>query len=117
MANMMNLFPRCSSASLPAAVPVFYLNHPADRILTLGCPRAQPNMVVAWDRGSEPVYRSEHSEGGDVSATPRRLLIDTGHHLVFQPAKSQDSGADYCAIKLHLHLSASFHGGFVLINL
>lgn len=82
----------CSSASLPAEVPVFYLNHPADRVLTLGCPGARPNMAVAWDRGSEPIYRSEHSGGGNLSATPPRLLIDTGHHLVLKPAKTQDSG-------------------------
>ncbi|XP_071331118.1 Ig-like V-type domain-containing protein FAM187A isoform X2 [Trachinotus anak] len=81
-----------SSASLPVEVPVFYLNHPADRVLTLGCPGARPNMAVAWDRGSEPIYRSEHLAGSNSSATPPRLLIDTGHHLVFKPATSQDSG-------------------------
>uniref|UniRef100_A0A3B4TRW6 Family with sequence similarity 187 member A n=2 Tax=Seriola dumerili TaxID=41447 RepID=A0A3B4TRW6_SERDU len=85
-----------SSASLPVEVPVFYLNHPADRVLTLGCPRARPNMAVAWDRGSEPIYRSKHLAGSNISATPSRLLIDTGHHLVFKPAKSQDSGVYYC---------------------
>ncbi|XP_050927410.1 Ig-like V-type domain-containing protein FAM187A isoform X1 [Lates calcarifer] len=85
-----------SSASLPVGVPVFYLNHPADRVLTLGCPGARPNMAVAWDRGSEPIYRYECSAGSNIGATPRRLLIDTGHHLVFKPAKSQDSGVYYC---------------------
>lgn len=77
----------CSSV----AVPVFYLNHPADHVLTLGCPGARPNLAVAWDRGSEPIYRSEHSAGG-------RLQIDTGHHLVFDPAKTQDSGTDFCLL-------------------
>ncbi|XP_038577467.1 Ig-like V-type domain-containing protein FAM187A [Micropterus salmoides] len=76
-------------------VPVLYLNHPTDRVLTLGCPGARPDMAVAWDRGSEPIYRSEHSAGHNLSATPPRLLIDTGHHLVFNPAKTQDSGV-YC---------------------
>ncbi|XP_040908529.1 Ig-like V-type domain-containing protein FAM187A [Toxotes jaculatrix] len=85
-----------SSASLPVEVPVFYLNHPAHRVLTLGCPGARPNMAVAWDRGSEPIYRSEHSAGSNISSTSRRLLIDTGHHLVFKPAESQDSGVYYC---------------------
>ncbi|XP_041802633.1 Ig-like V-type domain-containing protein FAM187A [Chelmon rostratus] len=82
-----------NSASLSMEVPVFYLNHPADRVLTLGCPGARPNMAVAWDRGSEPVYRSELSSHG---TTPTRLLIDTGHHLVFTPAETQDSGVYYC---------------------
>lgn len=83
------IFVSYSSASLSMEVPVFYLNHPADRVLTLGCPGARPNMAVAWDRGSEPVYRSELSSHG---TTPTRLLIDTGHHLVFTPAETQDSG-------------------------
>uniref|UniRef100_A0A673AGI3 Immunoglobulin V-set domain-containing protein n=1 Tax=Sphaeramia orbicularis TaxID=375764 RepID=A0A673AGI3_9TELE len=73
------------SASSPLEVPVLYLNHPADQILTLGCPGARSNMVVAWDRGSEPLYRSEHKTGS-------RIWIDTGHHLVFKPARTQDSG-------------------------
>ncbi|XP_042347178.1 Ig-like V-type domain-containing protein FAM187A [Plectropomus leopardus] len=85
-----------SSASRPAEVPVFYLNHPADRVLTLGCPGARPNMAVAWDRGSLPIYRCEHAAGRNFSSTPPRLLIDTGHHLLFKPAKLQDSGVYYC---------------------
>lgn len=92
----------CSSASLQAAVPVFYLSHPADQVLALGCPGARSNMAVAWDQGSVPIYRSEHSAGGNLSPTPPRLLIDTGHHLVFKPAKTHDSGAN---IILHLHFS------------
>ncbi|TKS76527.1 Ig-like V-type domain-containing protein FAM187A [Collichthys lucidus] len=82
--------------SLPVAVPVFYLNHPADRVLTLGCPGARPNMAVAWDRGSEPIYRFKNSAGRNLSTTHPGLLIDTGHHLVFKPAKIQDSGVYYC---------------------
>ncbi|XP_044066066.1 Ig-like V-type domain-containing protein FAM187A [Siniperca chuatsi] len=81
---------------VPVKVPVFYLNHRADRVLTLGCPGARPNMAVAWDRESKPIYRSEHSAGRNLSATPPRILIDTGHHLVFKPAKTQDSGVYYC---------------------
>lgn len=80
-------------SSLPVVVPVFYLNHPADRVLTLGCPGARPNMAVAWDRGSEPIYRFKYSAGRNLSTTHPRLLIDTGHHLVFKPAKIQDSGS------------------------
>ncbi|XP_051280916.1 Ig-like V-type domain-containing protein FAM187A [Dicentrarchus labrax] len=90
-----------NSASLPVEVPVFYLNHPADHVLTLGCPGARPNMAVAWDRGSEPIYRSEHSAARNLSATPPRLLIDAGHHLVFKPAKTQDSGVYYCWLQGH----------------
>ncbi|XP_070823736.1 Ig-like V-type domain-containing protein FAM187A [Chaetodon trifascialis] len=81
-----------------ASLPVFYLNHPAGRVLTLGCPGARPNMAVAWDQGSEPIYRSEHSS---LSATPARLLMDTGHHLLFRPAKTQDSGVYYCWLQGH----------------
>ncbi|XP_070767305.1 Ig-like V-type domain-containing protein FAM187A [Enoplosus armatus] len=90
-----------NSASPHVEVPVFYLNHPSDRVLTLGCPGARPNMAVAWDRGSEPIYRSEHSAGRNLSATPPRLLIDTGHHLVFKPAKTEDSGVYYCWLQGH----------------
>ncbi|XP_062271239.1 Ig-like V-type domain-containing protein FAM187A [Scomber scombrus] len=85
-----------SSASMPAEVPVLYLSRPADRVLALGCPGARPNMAVAWDRGSEPIYRSEHLAGRKVGATRPRLLIDTGHHLVFTPAKTKDSGIYHC---------------------
>uniref|UniRef100_A0A3Q3EPT5 Family with sequence similarity 187 member A n=1 Tax=Labrus bergylta TaxID=56723 RepID=A0A3Q3EPT5_9LABR len=85
-----------NSGSTPAEISVYYLNHPADRVLTLGCPGARPNMAVAWDRGPEPIYRFDHSAGGNHSNTNSRLLIDTGHHLVFQPAKAQDSGVYYC---------------------
>ncbi|XP_056278272.1 Ig-like V-type domain-containing protein FAM187A [Pseudoliparis swirei] len=84
-----------------ASLPVFYLTRPADRILTLGCPGARPNMAVAWDRGVEPIYRSEHLAGRDLSGPPPRLLIDTGHHLLFQPAKAQDSGIYYCWLEGH----------------
>lgn len=81
-----------SSASSSVEVPVFYLSHPADRVLTLGCPGAHPNMAVAWDQGTKPIYRDEHLAGRKLSTTPPRLMIDTGHHLVFTPAKTQDSG-------------------------
>ncbi|XP_049436373.1 Ig-like V-type domain-containing protein FAM187A [Epinephelus fuscoguttatus] len=90
-----------NSASRPAEMPVFYLNHPADRVLTLGCPGARPNMAVAWDRGSEPIYRSAHSAGRNLGITSPRLLIDTGHHLVFTPATIQDSGIYYCWLQGH----------------
>ncbi|XP_070694912.1 Ig-like V-type domain-containing protein FAM187A [Pempheris klunzingeri] len=90
-----------NSASLPVEVPVFYLNHPAGNILTLGCPGARPDMAAAWDRGSEPIYRYDHSGGRNLSATAPRLLIDTGHHLVFRPAKTQDSGVYYCWLQGH----------------
>ncbi|XP_069382300.1 Ig-like V-type domain-containing protein FAM187A isoform X2 [Paralichthys olivaceus] len=80
-----------SSASVPAEVPVFYLNHPAGRVLTLGCPGARANMAVAWDRGSEPIYRSEHLASGSSGAEASRVQIDAGHHLVFKPAKLQDT--------------------------
>ncbi|KAM6929518.1 Ig-like V-type domain-containing protein FAM187A [Lycodopsis pacificus] len=83
------------------SLPVFYLSHAADRILTLGCPGARANMAVAWDRGVEPIYRSERLTGPNLRTTSPRLLIDTGHHLVFQPAKTQDSGVYYCWLQGH----------------
>ncbi|KAM8864622.1 Ig-like V-type domain-containing protein FAM187A [Spinachia spinachia] len=84
-----------------ASLPVFYLNHPTDRALTLGCPGARPDMAVAWDRGLKPVYRSERLAGHNLSATPPRLHIDTGHNLVFQPAKTLDSGVYHCWLEGH----------------
>lgn len=73
-------------------LPVYHLNHPAQHLLTLGCPGAQANMAVAWDRGSKPIYRSKHLMGGDASS--HRLYLDAGHHLVFNPATVQDSGTN-----------------------
>uniref|UniRef100_A0A3Q1H0A2 Ig-like V-type domain-containing protein FAM187A n=1 Tax=Acanthochromis polyacanthus TaxID=80966 RepID=A0A3Q1H0A2_9TELE len=103
------------SASSPVQIPVFYLSHPADQVLTLGCPGARPNMAVAWDRGSKPIYRYENSAGGNLSAKPPRLIIDTGHHLVFQPAKTQDSGVYYCWLQgrraAEIHLLVYVHMG------
>uniref|UniRef100_A0A3B4GDM3 Family with sequence similarity 187 member B n=1 Tax=Pundamilia nyererei TaxID=303518 RepID=A0A3B4GDM3_9CICH len=90
------------SASLPTGLPLYYLTHPDGQVLTLGCPGARPDMAVAWDRGNKPIYRSEHSSGADL-----RLLIDTGHHLLFQPAQTQDSGVYYCW--LHGRRAAEIH--------
>uniref|UniRef100_A0A3B3C2S7 Family with sequence similarity 187 member A n=1 Tax=Oryzias melastigma TaxID=30732 RepID=A0A3B3C2S7_ORYME len=52
-------------------------------VLTLGCPGAHPDMAVAWDQESTPIYRFHQPSDGNVRATSARLLIDTGHHLVF----------------------------------
>ncbi|XP_074498640.1 Ig-like V-type domain-containing protein FAM187A [Sebastes fasciatus] len=90
-----------------ASRPVFHLNHPADRVLTLGCPGAQPNSAVAWDRGSQPIYRSQRWAGRDPDAAPIRLVVDSGNHLVFKPAKTEDSGVYYCW--LHGHRAAEIH--------
>uniref|UniRef100_A0A3Q1CB24 Ig-like domain-containing protein n=1 Tax=Amphiprion ocellaris TaxID=80972 RepID=A0A3Q1CB24_AMPOC len=96
------------SSKLLALLSFLGYSHPADQVLTLGCPGARPNMAVAWDRGSKPIYRHENSAGGNLGATTPRLIIDTGHHLVFQPAKIQDSGVYYCwlqgrrAAEIHL---------------
>ncbi|XP_040050470.2 Ig-like V-type domain-containing protein FAM187A [Gasterosteus aculeatus] len=84
-----------------ASLPVFYLKAPTDRTLTLGCPGARPDMAVAWDRGFKPVYRSERWAGRNLSDTPPRLHVDTGHNLVFQPAKTPDSGVYYCWLEGH----------------
>lgn len=84
-------------------LPVYYLNHPAERILTLGCPGAQVNMAVAWDSGLEPIYRSEHLAGGGAKSP--RLYLDAGHHLVFNPAAVQDSGKNCCKLTVCLHQS------------
>ncbi|XP_068599143.1 Ig-like V-type domain-containing protein FAM187A [Brachionichthys hirsutus] len=96
-----------NSASLPVEVPVFFLKHPANRVLTLGCPGARPTMAVAWDIGSTPIYRSEHAAG--------RLVIDSGHHLLFNPAEPQDSGVYYCWLQgrqaAEIHLLVYAHLG------
>ncbi|XP_061907905.1 Ig-like V-type domain-containing protein FAM187A [Entelurus aequoreus] len=94
-------------SSKETQVQVSYLNHPADQILTLGCPDARPGMAVAWDRGPKPIYRL-HSQ-----ASPR-LYIDAGHHLVFKPATLQDSDVYYCWLQgrrvaeIHLLVYTSF---------
>ncbi|XP_077371486.1 Ig-like V-type domain-containing protein FAM187A [Festucalex cinctus] len=75
---------------------VSYLNHPAEQILTIGCPKAKPYMAVAWDRGSEPIYRSQSLGGGKSGVATPRIHIDAGHHLVFTPARLDDSGIYYC---------------------
>uniref|UniRef100_A0A8C6VS81 Family with sequence similarity 187 member A n=1 Tax=Nothobranchius furzeri TaxID=105023 RepID=A0A8C6VS81_NOTFU len=107
--------PPSHSDSLPVPVPVLFLNHPADRDLVLECPGARPNTAVAWDHGSKPIYRSEHLPGGNSSTPPPRLWIDTGHHLVFQPTKAQDSGVYYCWLEGHraaeIHLLVYSHLG------
>uniref|UniRef100_A0A3Q3AVE6 Family with sequence similarity 187 member A n=1 Tax=Kryptolebias marmoratus TaxID=37003 RepID=A0A3Q3AVE6_KRYMA len=106
-----------SFASLPVQVPVFYLNHPTDRVLTLGCPGARPDMAVAWDQGFKPIYRLQHKLWSNISTTPLRLQIDMGHHLLFQPAKTQDSGIYYCwlqgrrAAEIHLLVYPHLGGG------
>ncbi|XP_068180441.1 Ig-like V-type domain-containing protein FAM187A [Antennarius striatus] len=97
-----------NSNSQSAEVPVFYLNHPADHVLTMGCPGARPGIAVAWDRGSTPLYRSELSAESKPKAAPPRLVVDSGNHLIFNPAETQDSGVYYCwlrgrqAAKIHL---------------
>ncbi|XP_054636608.1 Ig-like V-type domain-containing protein FAM187A [Dunckerocampus dactyliophorus] len=82
------------SRTTQTEVKVSYLNHPADHILTLGCPDAKPGMAVAWDRGSEPIYRLQ-------SSADSRIHIDAGHHLVFNPATYQDSAVYYCWLQGH----------------
>ncbi|KAM9408312.1 Ig-like V-type domain-containing protein FAM187A [Pholidichthys leucotaenia] len=97
-------------SSQPANVPVHFLNHPEGQILTLGCPRARANMAVAWDRGDEPLYRAEHSKGVNLRETSPRIWIDPGHHLVLQPARTEDSGTYFCwlqgqrAAQIHLFI-------------
>lgn len=80
-------------------LPVYYVNHPAEQVLTLGCPGAQANMAVAWDAESKPIYRSAHLAGG--GATSPRLYLDAGHHLVFNPAEVQDSGQNCGLLPTH----------------
>uniref|UniRef100_A0A3Q2XTQ6 Family with sequence similarity 187 member A n=1 Tax=Hippocampus comes TaxID=109280 RepID=A0A3Q2XTQ6_HIPCM len=90
----------CSSDSMTKQVmQVSYLNHPADHILTLGCPEARPYMAVAWDRGSKPIYRSQSLVDGNAGVMSRRIHIDAGHHLVFTPAQREDSGVYYCWLR------------------
>ncbi|KAM6957808.1 Ig-like V-type domain-containing protein FAM187A [Aplochiton taeniatus] len=83
-----------SSPSRPVALPVYYHSHPAESALVLSCPGARPQYAVAWDRGSTPLYRYDLLQGADSS--DHRLTIDSGHHLVFQPALTSDSDTYYC---------------------
>ncbi|XP_029013462.1 Ig-like V-type domain-containing protein FAM187A [Betta splendens] len=100
-----------SSASRPSAVPVFYVNHPADSSLALGCPGAQSSMAVAWDRGSKPIYQT----AANLSIIGARIVIDAGHHLLFRPAQTQDSGVYYCWLQgrraAEIHLLVYAHLG------
>ncbi|XP_053279897.1 Ig-like V-type domain-containing protein FAM187A [Pleuronectes platessa] len=115
--KLLTLMAFFGSASGPVDVPVFYLNRPAGRVLTLGCPGARADMAVAWDRGSEPIYRSRHLAGGSIGTEASRLQIDAGHHLVFKPAKLQDTGVYCCwlqgrpAAQIRLLVYLHFGGG------
>ncbi|XP_056155590.1 Ig-like V-type domain-containing protein FAM187A [Lampris incognitus] len=106
-----------SSPSQSVEMPLFYLSHPAEQVLTLGCPGSRPYLAVAWDKESKPIYRSEHLDAHNPSATSSRLFIDTRHHLVFTPAKTEDSGVYYCwlqgrkAAKIHLLVYTRFGRG------
>ena len=84
-----------------------YLNHPMDHILTLRCPGAKPHMAVAWDRGSEPIYRSQLWAGDGLRRAA--LQIDSGHHLVFNPARREDSGTGNCVHQGILRDPSSVH--------
>ncbi|KAL0992705.1 hypothetical protein UPYG_G00097170 [Umbra pygmaea] len=79
----------------PAAqgIPVYYHNHPADTLLILSCPGAKPQHVLAWDKGSRPLYLSQYLERRNN--TPR-VYIDTGYHLQFSPVLVEDQGSYYC---------------------
>ncbi|XP_060929979.1 Ig-like V-type domain-containing protein FAM187A [Limanda limanda] len=113
--KLLTLMAFFGSASVPVDVPVFYLNHPAGRVLTLGCPGARADMAVAWDRGSEPVYRSQHL--ASIGTKASRLQVDAGHHLVFNPAQLQDTGVYCCwlqgrpAAQIRLLVYLHFGGG------
>lgn len=72
-------------------------------------------MAVAWDRGSEPIYRSEHLLGGDAGS--HRLYLDVGHHLVFNPATVQDSGRNSPSAYTRGHLTPLLHSPLVLLML
>uniref|UniRef100_A0A3B3TZA1 Family with sequence similarity 187 member A n=1 Tax=Poecilia latipinna TaxID=48699 RepID=A0A3B3TZA1_9TELE len=62
-------------------------------VVTLGCPGARPNMVVGWDQGSNPIYRSEKTSPGNFYP---RIKIDTGHHLHSLLSCFHPSGVYYC---------------------
>ncbi|KAJ3586765.1 hypothetical protein NHX12_013158 [Muraenolepis orangiensis] len=108
-----------SSSSRPAGVPVVYLNRPADKDLTLRCPGSRPQHAVAWDRGSEPIYRAERLALPHRASPPPRRHLDMGGHLVFRPAHLEDSGVYYCwlqgrkAAEIRLFVYAHFGRGHV----
>uniref|UniRef100_A0A8C5GLV8 Ig-like domain-containing protein n=1 Tax=Gouania willdenowi TaxID=441366 RepID=A0A8C5GLV8_GOUWI len=84
--------PSVSSLSPSEPMRVYYLSHPSGGVVTLDCPGSRPNMAVGWDHGSRPIYRFE----GPTGAANRRLMIDAGHHLVFQSAHVHDTGSYFC---------------------
>ncbi|XP_053706544.1 Ig-like V-type domain-containing protein FAM187A isoform X1 [Synchiropus splendidus] len=78
-----------------SAASLSFQNHPAESDLMITCPGARFNMAVAWDRGSEPIYRLKHMARSNDSVTPR-ITIDGGNNLCFKPAKVEDSGVYRC---------------------
>ncbi|XP_030222629.1 Ig-like V-type domain-containing protein FAM187A [Gadus morhua] len=109
-----------SSSSRSAGVPVFYLNRPANQVVTLGCPGSRPQHAVAWDRGSEPIYRSKHLKASNLTSTSPRMHLDVAGHLVFRPAHLEDSGVYYCwlqgrkAAQIRLLVYAHFGRGHMM---
>ncbi|KAI5097081.1 hypothetical protein C0J45_12390 [Silurus meridionalis] len=75
---------------------VYYHNHPTNTDFVLSCPKARPQHVVAWDRGSTPLYRSQYMK--EMQTNPR-VFIDVGHHLHFRPVRMEDKGTYYCWIQ------------------
>lgn len=75
---------------------VYYHNHLVNTDLVLSCPKARPQHVVAWDKHSTPLYRSQYMQGVDTNS---RVFIDLGHHLHFQPVRMEDKGTYYCWIQ------------------
>ncbi|KAK0134879.1 Ig-like V-type domain-containing protein FAM187A [Merluccius polli] len=102
-----------------SSVPVLYLSRPANQDLTLGCPGSRPQHAVAWDRGSEPIYRFDHLTPPNLTSAPPRMHLDVGGHLIFRPAHLEDSGIYYCwlqgrkATEIRLLVYAHFGRGHV----
>uniref|UniRef100_A0A8C4ZKZ8 Ig-like domain-containing protein n=1 Tax=Gadus morhua TaxID=8049 RepID=A0A8C4ZKZ8_GADMO len=92
----------------------------ANQVVTLGCPGSRPQHAVAWDRGSEPIYRSKHLKASNLTSTSPRMHLDVAGHLVFRPAHLEDSGVYYCwlqgrkAAQIRLLVYAHFGRGHMM---
>ncbi|KAI7803174.1 hypothetical protein IRJ41_003592 [Triplophysa rosa] len=79
-----------------SGVLIHFHNHPVDLNLILTCPGAKPQYVVAWDKGSSPLYRSQYMEGLNKTS---RVFIDPGHHLHLRPVRLEDKGSFFCWVQ------------------
>ncbi|XP_008054732.1 Ig-like V-type domain-containing protein FAM187A [Carlito syrichta] len=74
-------------------VPVQFHQQRLGHGLIISCPRARPEHAVAWDKGSQPLYRTQYLKGVNRSM---RVFIDHGHQLHIRFTRLSDHGVYYC---------------------